>query len=247
LTVTSEPAQFTVRAVNRVRKRHWFLLGAAALAIAVGALLLWDRYDLKAHMHRLVDAVRDAGPLPFFLAMAVLPAVGFPLSAFTLAAGPVFGPTLGLGVVVLCAIVAISANVALSYWLASRGMRPVAEWAVRRFGYQLPHVEPKTAWVAIVVLRTVPVTPFSLQGVLLGLARVPFGPYMLISILIPSGYAVAIITLGDGLMRGDRWAMAAAGGLFIVVGVILHIMRKRLGSRPEAREIEEVTGADPKP
>jgi uncharacterized membrane protein YdjX (TVP38/TMEM64 family) len=94
-------------------------------------------------------------------------------------------------------------------------------------GYRLPEVRPQSAWLAIVVLRTVPLTPFFLQSVLLGLARVPFGAYMLVSVVIPSGYAVAIITLGDALVRGDRWAIAAAGGLFVLVGAILHVMRKR--------------------
>jgi uncharacterized membrane protein YdjX (TVP38/TMEM64 family) len=164
--------------------------------------------------------------------MALLPAAGFPLSAFAVAAGPVFGPTMGLGLVVLCAILAITFNVALSYWLAARAMRPVAEWVVRKFGYGIPAVQPRAAWLAIVILRTIPVTPFCLQSILLGLARVPFGAYMLVSIVVPSAYAMAMITLGDALMRGDRWAMAAAGGLFVAVGIVLHVMRKRLQSRP---------------
>ena len=214
-----------------MRQRHWWFLGALALAIAAGAVLLAGRYDVRANMFLIVQTIRDAGPAPFFFAMALLPAVGFPLSAFTLAAAPVFAPTMGLGPVVLYAILAIAANVALSYLLAARAMRPVAEWVVRKFGYRLPVVDPKTAWIAIIVLRIVPLTPFSLQGILLGLARVPFGPYMLVSITVPSIYAVAIITLGDALMRGDPWAIAGAAALFVVIGVILHVLRKRLRPR----------------
>jgi uncharacterized membrane protein YdjX (TVP38/TMEM64 family) len=214
----------------RVRKRQLLVFGLVMVMIVVGAFAIAGRFDVRGRMEQMVGFVRDAGPVPFFAAMAVLPAVGFPLSAFTFVAGPVFGPVMGVFPVVLCAILAISINVALSYWLASRAMRPVAEWIVRRLGYQLPDVQPKAAWLAIVILRTVPVTPFFLQSVLLGLARVPFGAYMLVSIVVPSAYAVAIITLGDALMRGDRWAMAVAGGLFVVVGVILHVMRKRFGA-----------------
>jgi uncharacterized membrane protein YdjX (TVP38/TMEM64 family) len=214
--------------VNRVRKRHWVILGVTGAIVAGVALFLYAHYDVKAHMTRIVQVIRDAGPLPFFGAMAVLPAVGFPLSTFTLVAAPVFAPTMGLGLVVVCAIAAIAVNVALSYWLASSAMRPVAESVVRRFGYRLPAVETKAAWIAILVLRIVPLTPFSLQGVLLGLARVPFGPYMLVSIVVPSVYAVAVITLGDALMRGDPWAIAGAVALFLVIGIVLHILRKRL-------------------
>lgn len=211
-----------------VHKRRLLIFGVGMVVIAVAVFALAGRFDVQGRMNQMVEIVRDAGPVPFFAAMAVLPAAGFPLSAFTFVAGPVFGPVMGLFAVILCAILAITINVALSYWLASRAMRPVAKWVVRRLGYQLPEVQPKAAWLAIVILRTVPVTPFFLQSVLLGLARVPFGAYMLVSVVVPSAYAVAIITLGDALMRGDGWAIAVAAALFIVVGVILHVMRKRL-------------------
>lgn len=211
-----------------------------AAAIVVAVVVLAGKYDVRERMMQVVAMVRAAGPLPFFAAMALLPAVGFPLSAFTLAAGPVFGPTMGLGAVVVCAILAITANVALSYWLASWAMRPAAEWIVRRLGYRLPEPEPKAAWLAIVILRVVPVTPFFLQGLLLGLARVPFGPYMLVSVLVPSAYAVAIVTLGDALMRGDPWAIAGAAVVVLGVGVVLHFMRKRLQSKArDGRETDD--------
>jgi uncharacterized membrane protein YdjX (TVP38/TMEM64 family) len=214
------------------RKRQLWLIGLAVVAIGVGLFMLGGHFEVRARMDRVVVWVRDAGPWPFFTAMTLLPIVGFPLSAFTLVAGPVFGPTMGVGVVVLCGILAITINVALTYWLAAHGLRPVAAWIVRRLGYRLPEIPPHATWLAIVILRTVPVTPFCVQGILLGLARVPFGPYMLISIVVPSTYATAMILLGDALMRGDRWAIAGAAALFVVVGVILHVMRKRL--RPTA-------------
>jgi uncharacterized membrane protein YdjX (TVP38/TMEM64 family) len=225
-----------------VRKRHLWLIGLALVGIGVGLFVLGEHFELRARMDRVVVWVRDAGPWPFFTAMALLPIVGFPLSGFTLAAGPVFGPTMGVGFVVLCGILAITVNVAITYWLAARALRPVAVWIVRRLGYRLPEIPPHATWLAIVILRTVPVTPFCVQGILLGLARVPFGPYMLISIVVPSTYATAMIVLGDALMRGDRWAIAGAGALFIIVGVVLHLMRKRL--RPTAAALHVTPDTD---
>jgi uncharacterized membrane protein YdjX (TVP38/TMEM64 family) len=172
--------------------------------------------------------------------MTVLPAVGFPLSGFTLIAGPVFGPTLGIVTVIVCAIGSIACNVALSYWIAARALRPTVSRIVQWLGYQLPdEIQPHAAWPAILVLRIVPLTPFCLQSVLLGLARVPFGPYMLVSVLVPSVYAAAMILLGDALMRGDRWAMLAAGGLFLVVGVVLHILRKRFQAASRSAAVKQ--------
>jgi uncharacterized membrane protein YdjX (TVP38/TMEM64 family) len=213
--------------VVHVRRRQLWIIGLIVILLGALVFALAGRFEIRARMDEVVESVREAGPIPFFTAMALLPAVGFPLSAFTLVAGPVFGATMGVGVVVLCGILAIAINVALSYWLASRALRPVAEWVVRKLGYRLPEIQPHAAWLAIVVLRTVPVTPFCIQSIILGLARVPFGPYLLVSVVVPSIYATAMILLGDALMRGDRWAIAGAGAMFVVVGVVLHIMRKR--------------------
>jgi uncharacterized membrane protein YdjX (TVP38/TMEM64 family) len=210
-----------------MRKRQLWILGVTAVLVGAGLFVLAGHFGVRGRMGRVVETVRVAGPVPFFTAMTLLPAVGFPLSAFTLVAGPVFGPTMGVGIVVLCGILAIAVNVALSYWLASRALRPVSEWVVRKLGYRLPEIKPHAAWLAIVVLRTVPLTPFCVQSIILGLARVPFGPYMLVSVVVPSVYATAMILLGDALMRGDHWAIAGAGAMFLVVGVILHVLRKR--------------------
>jgi uncharacterized membrane protein YdjX (TVP38/TMEM64 family) len=221
------------------RNRKLWLVGFAALIIGVALYLLGGHFEVRARMDRVVVWVRDAGPVPFFTAMTLLPIVGFPLSAFTLVAGPVFGPTMGIVSVVLCGILAITVNVAITYWLAARALRPVAEWVVRRLGYRMPDIPPHAAWLAIIILRTVPLTPFSVQGILLGLARVPFGPYMLVSIIVPSVYATAVILLGDALMRGDRWAIAGAGALFVLIGLILHVLRKRLRPRANSLHVTE--------
>jgi uncharacterized membrane protein YdjX (TVP38/TMEM64 family) len=221
------------------RKRQWWILGLTMILLGGVLFALAGHFEVRARMDQVVAFVRDAGPIPFFTAMTLLPAVGFPLSAFTLVAGPVFGPTMGVGLVVLCGILTIAMNVALSYWLAARALRPVAEWAVRKLGYRLPEIQPHAAWLAIIVLRTVPLTPFCVQSIILGLARVPFGPYMLVSIVVPSVYATAMILLGDALMRGDRWVIAGAAAMFVVVGVVLHILRKRYRAAAASLHVTE--------
>lgn len=225
--------------VTRAQKIRLIRIGLAGAILIVVLVMVSRHFGIRAQMDRVVESFRAAGPVPFFVAMALLPAVGFPLSAFTLIAGPVFGPTMGIAAVIVCAVVAIALNVALSYWVAARALRPTVARIVQWLGYELPdQIQPHAAWPAILVLRIVPVTPFCLQGMLLGLARVPFGPYMFISILVPSTYAIAMITLGDALMRGDRWAILGAGGLFVVVGVILHILRKRFQAASRSADLK---------
>src|SRR5687767_698798 len=184
----------------RPRKSKLIIVAIVAAVLVAAMIVLASHYDLRAQMARVVDAIREKGPLPFFTAMALLPAVGFPMSAFTLVAGPVFGPTMGVAAVVGCGILAITVNVAFSYWISAQALHPIVSRFVRWLGYPLPEIQPHSAVTAIFVIRVVPVTPFFLQSILLGLARVPFGAYMLVSVLVPSAYAAAMIVLGDGLM-----------------------------------------------
>jgi len=220
-----------LRAVRWWPARRIYRVLIVAVGLVLLALLIWlaaGRFEWRAGMDRVIAALREAGPGPFFGAMAILPGLGFPLSAFLAVAGPVFGPTMGVGLVIACAIAAIAVNVTWSYWAAARVLRPGAQWIVQRLGYGLPNISAGTAWSAILILRIVPGIPFFLQSLLLGLARVAFGPYLLVSVLVPAAYVIAMITLGDALMRGDRVAMVGAGALFFIAGGIIDQVRRHL-------------------
>ncbi len=88
--------------------------------------------------------------------MALLPAVGFPLLPFALAAGPVFAPTHGTGGVVACSILAVALNVALTYALASTSLRPHVARLMTRLGYRRPDPRRDRAWGFILLVRLAP-------------------------------------------------------------------------------------------
>lgn len=204
---------------------RWVIAGivlVAALAVAATQL------PIGAWAQQGVAFFRDAGPGPFFLAMALLPLVGVPLSPFTVIAGPVFGPTMGVGTVIICTITAVAVDVALAYWIASRALRPLAVRLAQRFGYTIPELPSGTAWEIALLVRIVPGPPFFVQSYLLGLARVPFGAYMVVSTLVPSLYLSSAILAGDALMRHDWRGLIFAGVLCAVAGVAIYRLRKRL-------------------
>lgn len=203
-------------------------LGAIALVVVVVGGVAWRYFHLGDEMLRAVDFFRAAGPWPFFTAMALLPLVGCPLSPFTVAAGPVFGPQLGVGWVIAAALVAVASNVAIAYGIAAYALQPpLSRWMARR-GYAVPKFERDTAWTVILLVRVVPAAPFFLQSYLLGLARVPFVPYLVVSMVVQAAYISITILFGDALMRGDRGVMIGAAVLFVVVGGVLHQVRRRM-------------------
>lgn len=212
---------------RRGKLLRWLVAGGAGLALlGLGGLAVSG--DLGAAMHRIVAFFRDAGPVPFFVAMALLPLFGVPLSPFTIIAGPVFGPTLGVGVVIACAIFAVAVDVALAYGIAGWALRPLVERVARWLGYAIPSLPEGTAWEIALIVRVLPGPPFFVQSYLLGLARVPFGIYMTASVLVPALYLSSAILAGDALMRHDWRALLFAGALCVIAGVAIHRLRKRL-------------------
>jgi uncharacterized membrane protein YdjX (TVP38/TMEM64 family) len=214
------------------KNRALFLkLGAAAVVVLVAGVLVARGLDLMGLVQRGLAVIRDAGPVAFFAAMALLPAVGAPISAFSLSAGPAFGERLGLGTVVAFALLALFINIALTYFLASRALRPLLEKLFVRLGYKLPEVEADDATDLIILLRVTPGVPFCVQNYLLGLARVPFGRYMAISCGVMWAFNGAVILFGDALLHGKGKVALIAIIIILALSAATHLVRKHLGRK----------------
>jgi len=212
------------------------LIAVAALGAAVLVLLavrFIDLAELKSLFAALITTLRAAGPLVFFSAMALLPAFGMPLMPFALAAGPVFSPTLGTCTVIICATLAITFNITLSYWLAARGLRPFVLRITKRLGYTLPELHAHTAWQWIILARLAPGVPFCAQSYLLGLARAPFIPYAVVSVIIPMCYLSAAILGLDALLEGrTRTALIVLAALGLLALAVRIWQKSRVTARP---------------
>jgi uncharacterized membrane protein YdjX (TVP38/TMEM64 family) len=205
-----------------------FAVGAALVAwvVVLGSRLGWSEW-----VESTLAWLRAGGPLVFFTAMAVLPAVGFPLLPFTVAAGPAFSPSLGVGNVIACAVLAVMANVALSYGVAVRWLAPLAD----RLGWKLPRPSGRLTFPLLLLLRIAPGLPFWMQSYLLGLIRAPFVPYMAVSTLVPAVDVAGTILGSTAVLQGRRdMAWFSLGGI-VLVGMVLHGLRRR-----HAAEIKEL-------
>lgn len=208
------------------------VIGAVALLVGLVTLqLLGWRHALAIAtdtFHAGMRLITTAGPTLFFVAMAVLPALGAPTSAFSLTAGPAFGADLGTPAVVLLGVAAIVVNLTFTYWLARRWVRPLVARIVTRFGYAIPTVQGDDVTELIVILRVTPGVPFFAQNYLLGLADVPFGRYLAISCLIQVPMNAAFILFGGALASG-RGAVALTALLAVIaLGFAVHLVRKHL-------------------
>jgi uncharacterized membrane protein YdjX (TVP38/TMEM64 family) len=213
------------------------LLIAAAVLAVIGAIGLYF-FGLQRALHEyeivkeaVIRRAIAAGPGVFFGAMALLPAAGMPTSPFALTAGPIFGEQLGLAMVTLYGIAALTFNLTVTYWLARRWLRPLLTRWLERAGYEVPKVEGSDMTDLIVLFRVTPGIPFFAQNYLLGLANVPFGRYMIISCAAQWSLNVAFILFGSALSQGKGQLALSAVMLFAALSVATHFVRKHYGKK----------------
>ncbi len=225
-------------AISAERKKILVKVAAVGIVLIAAAVLALRGFDVigiaKRAVIQGVGILQAGGPWVFFIAMALLPAVGAPLSMFSLTAGRAFGAQMGMGWVIAAAFGAATVNILLTYWLARRVFRPRIARLVARFGYKLPVLDKADLTDLIVILRVTPGTPFCVQNYLLGLADAPFGRYMAISCTVMWAYVGAAIVFGDALLSGRGGAAVFAIGLLAAIAAASHLVRHHMGKRRKA-------------
>ena len=195
---------------------------------AAGALAWRYRESLGAvDLQAYVDWLASFGPLPFFLALAILPSFWAPASPFLLLAGVLYD----LPVAIVGCGLALMANQAISWLFAGKLFRPAFERIVHRFGYSVPEITPQSMISVAVLLRITPGVPFPLQNYLLGLARMPFGWYIAISAPITLIMSSSIIIFGDAIMKGNTAIVLLAISLFIIISLGVRQLRSKLNRK----------------
>ena len=217
------------------RGKKLIVLAVIGLVGLAAAWWMYRHYGTDARMivDAAVEKVRQLGAVMFFLLMALLPAVGCPLSVFTLTAGPVFAPTIGMPAVLLLVWLSLAVNLALSYWLARHALRPWLARLVGWLGYKLPEVKAADHRGMVILVRVTPGPPYVLQSYLLGLAGIPFGTYFFISWVISSSYACAFVLFGEALMQGKGKMVLVSVGLFVALTVGVQLLRRHYRRRRE--------------
>lgn len=183
--VTSTAAQLPRRRVAVI---------AAAIVILV-ALALLVPLPSAVQLRDWATSVGPWFPLAFFAAHVVVTVFPFPRTAFTLAAGLLFGPWLGVAIAVVAS--------ALSAVLAVILVR-AAGWQLNKL-VRHPRVDSLDArlrergWVSVLSMRMIPAVPFSVLNYAAGASAVRLVPYTIATIVGLAPGTAAIVILGDAL------------------------------------------------
>lgn len=211
---------------RQISPARW-AVSAIAAAVLVAAVLLVP-LPTAVQLRDWANSVGPWVPLAFLVAHVVITVLPFPRTAFTLAAGLLFGPALGVAIAVTAST--ISALIALLL--------------VRAFGWQFSNVvsHPRLesldtrlrarGWPAVLSLRLIPAVPFSVLNYAAGASAVGVRPYALATMvgLVPG--TAAVVVLGDA-MTGNvspllvlvSLCTAAAG----IAGLVYETSRIRRG------------------
>ncbi len=225
---------------ERPNNRRLKLAVVAAVALCFLAAAGWwyqsQGGDLSTLKERMIAQIRELGPAKFFVLMAVLPALGCPMTFFTLPAGSVFAPVIGMPLVLVLVWLSIAVNLTLTYWLSRYLLRP---WLVRLcnwLGYSLPQVAEENERGLVILVRVTPGPPYVLQSYLLGFAGIRFFTYFFISWIISSLYACAFVIFGDALMQGRGKMVLISVGLFVVLTFGVQLLRRRYARKKITNE-----------
>jgi uncharacterized membrane protein YdjX (TVP38/TMEM64 family) len=213
------------------KKLPWLKLAVLGVVVLGGAVLLLRGANPKELVDQGMGLIRAAGPVMFFAALAVLPAAGAPLMAFTLSAGEAFGAQLTMPGVIAVVMTMIALNLALTYWLARYALRPLLTGLVTRYGYKVPSITKQNALSVSLVVRLTPGPPYFLQGYILGLAEVPFKLYMIVSWVCVLPWAVGAIIMGRGILNGNFKVAATGLGVLVVAVVLVQFVRKKYATK----------------
>lgn len=188
-----DAASATLATARQVSRTRIVLTGIAAAAVVLVVLLV--PLPTAVQLRDWATSLGPWFPLAFLGAHIVVTVLPFPRTAFTLAAGLLFGPVLG----VLIAVTASTVSALL------------ALYGVRALGWQFsslishPTIDALDArlrtrgWPAVLSLRLIPAVPFSVLNYAVAASSVRVVPYLLATLvgLLPG--TAAVVILGDAM------------------------------------------------
>ena len=237
------------------RRRFATILTAIVILVAVAVLV---PLPTAVQLRDWATSVGPWFPLAFLAAHIVITVFPFPRTVFTLAAGLLFGPYLGVPMAVLAST--ISAVIAIVLVRA-------AGWQLDRLAKhpRLTAVNARLAergWPTVLSMRLIPAVPFSVLNYAAGSSAVRVLPYTLATFvgLLPG--TAAVVILGDALtgnvspllflvslctasvcMAGLVYEIRAQGRHKVSHDVSHHVSHQQSTSDDQSAESAEPTGS----
>jgi uncharacterized membrane protein YdjX (TVP38/TMEM64 family) len=222
------------------RRAPAWLRPAILLALVAAMLAAAPALGLGARLAELRDWIAGLGawgPLVYVLIYALATTFAVPASLLTVAAGALFGSTVGVAVVIVGATLGASGAFALARWFARDA---VTRWLGESPRFRrLDALVERHGAIIVALTRLVPVFPFNLLNYGFGLTRVRFGTYVLWSFLCMLPGTVLYVVGADAVARGLAegripWRLVAVVAVVVVLLVVVVARARRALAKREA-------------
>jgi len=202
------------------------VLATVVLITGLLALASWVPLPAPVQMRDWAESLGPWFPWAFLAAHIVITVAPFPRTAFTLAAGLLFGPVLGIAIAVLASTVSALLALQLVRMAGWQLNRLVRHRAIHTVDERLR----ERGWVAILSLRLIPAVPFSALNYAAGASAVRVLPYALATLagLLPG--TATVVILGDALTGHPTsllYLVSVCTGALGATGLIVEIRHFR--------------------
>ena len=212
----------------KISDTHLKILKFATILL-VAAVGFWQFHSVGYDWRQALEA---NNPWVFFLAMATLPALGFPISVCYIYAGISFEPT----VAITACIAALTINLSSGYLITHSIFKKPIEAFLARKNWTVPKLSGQNQLRFAFLMRTVPGPPFFIQNLLLTLAGIPFWTYLWLSLATQGTIAVIVILFSRNLSQDPQ----SPTSIIIISMIILlfvakgaQTLRKRFKTKQE--------------
>ncbi len=218
-----------------------WLQRVAVIAIWLGAIVAWQIHQRSTGLstiesaQQFIDTVGGSwwGVFAYVLVYLARPIVLFPASILTIVGGILFGPILGVPVV----IIAANASAMIAYGIGrllgrppgDRGVSPDEASVAQRWTTRMREHSFET----VLIMRLL-FLPFDFVNYLAGVLRLRWLPFLLATALGSLPGTVSFVLLGASLDRVDEGvdgidpaALGAGVLIFVVSLVVARILRRR--------------------
>lgn len=216
------------------RRRHRILVGAAWAAV-VGGYQLWAwRSGLgpTESVRRLVEVLQDSawGLVVYSVVYVLRPLVLFSAAVLTVAGGFLFGPWIGLAVVLVASNASAMLAFGIGRWFgAPAPAGGMAAGSLERYAHRL-----RTRSFATVVVLRLLLVPYDLVSYLAGFLRIGPAAFLLGTAVgsLPGTVAfvlfgASIEQFGGGVPSIDARTLAASAILMVASLVMVRVVRRR--------------------
>ncbi len=154
-----------------------------------------------------------------FLSIAILPGLILPCAPLLFLAG-LWGTKFGPWTACLYSVLALTLNLVWTYWFARGPGRTVINRILEYFNHSIPEIPSNNLSQWAIILRLTPGIPFIFTNYGLGLLKIPFSTYLLVSIPIIAITDCGFVLASAGILGGN-WKYIWGGCSILIVMILI--------------------------